>query len=123
LYEANALLKTEVPSEDAPEGRLLLPDLPQNWKIPLKRVAKIKWAELSSFKEYISVALLWHIAHSGILVHSYASDTNVQKCVIFSWSVILSSLLMLVLTVVLIVWRGVAGTLPTMVEQSLDIAR
>jgi nitrate reductase gamma subunit len=123
LTKPDTVLGTDVAlSPDDVEGRLVLPDLPARWKGPLKRTAKELHGQLSLFKDFLSVTLLWHIAHSGLLVHSYASDTAVQKCMIFSWSTIVSSLLMLVLTIAVLIYRSVAGKLPTAVEQGYDIA-
>lgn len=62
-------------------------------------------------------------AWQNTLVHANATDSDLQKCMVHSWSVTISAIAMLLLTIGIYAWRAMATSkLPTAVEQSVDVA-
>lgn len=56
-------------------------------------------------------------------MHANATGSDLQKCMVHSWSVTISALAMLILTIGVYAWRAMAtAKLPTAVEQSVDVA-
>ena len=101
----------------------LFPDFPAATRATLRAFGKSTWKGLTDFSLFFSVFLMWHLVHQNTLVHANATGSDLQKCMIHSWSVTISAIAMLLLTIGIYAWRAMATSkLPTAVEQAVDIA-
>ena len=94
-----------------------LPDLPPRITRRLTKFAKRKFEQLTIWKDFAAIAILWLISHQGLNVHAQIPDSPVANCMIHSITIIALSLVALVLNVATIVWReGLGKRLPTAAE-------
>ena len=98
------------------------PALSRSLERRLTRFAKKKFIELTTWKDFMVLALLWSVFHQSVNVQAQIPSSDPAGCMIHSPVIILLCLTAFAITLLVVVWReGIGTRLPTAVELAISV--